>query len=93
METALLDGGGDAPANRLRRRKNPAKCSLRIRAVAGAFRSTSPNKTDTPSFVSAAVSQGLVRLATHSATDRQLMPAASAGNVKVAKEGGGGSAT
>jgi hypothetical protein len=47
-------------------------------------------RTDTKSLVSVAVSQGLIRSATHSATDQQLTPAESAGNAKVAKEGGGG---
>ena len=45
--------------------------------------------TDTKSLVSVAVSQGLIRSATHSATDQQLTPAESAGNAKVAKEGEG----
>jgi len=46
-------------------------------------------RTDTKSLVSVAVSQGLIRSATHSATDQQLTPAESAGNAKVAKEGEG----
>jgi len=89
MGKVLLDLGGDRLPNRLHQQKNPAKKAGRISSLLRARVTGSSTQTDTPSLVSVAVSQGLIRSATHSATDQQLTPPESAGNAKVAKKGEG----
>jgi len=90
MNTYPLNLGSDKMPNRLHQQKNSPKKWRRISSLLRARVTGSSTQTDTKSLVSVAVSQGLIRSATHSATDQQLTPAESAGNAKVAKEGGGG---
>ena len=89
MNTYPLNLGSDKMPNRLHQQKNSPKKWRRISSLLRARVTGSSTQTDTKSLVSVAVSQGLIRSATHSATDQQLTPAESAGNAKVAKEGEG----
>ena len=89
MNTYPLNLGSDKVPNRLHQQKNSPKKWRRISSLLRARVTGSSTQTDTKSLVSVAVSQGLIRSATHSATDQQFTPAESAGNAKVAKEGEG----
>ena len=91
MGTVLLDLGGDRVPNRLHQQKNPAKKGGRISSLLRARVTGSSTQTDTPSFVSVAVSEARPRFATHFATDQRLGSAESVSNSHPVGEGGRGS--